>query len=185
LRAPTFKGRFQVQDPTLIGVPENPAAFSARFAVSLEGQRLILEAPVVYRWVDPVMGERYRSFDVVPPVTVRFDQGVYVFADTKSREMRVVARAGNSPVNGTLRLELPPGWRANPEQAPITLAERDAEATLRFNVSPASGPSSASVRAVVDVSGAKYTQSLVRIDHPHIPIQTLLPPAEARLVRTD
>jgi hypothetical protein len=52
-------------------------------------------------------------------------------------------------------------------------------------VTPASGPSAATVRAVVEVGGVSYGQSPVRIDHPHIPIQTLLPPAEARLVRTD
>jgi hypothetical protein len=33
--------------------------------------------------------------------------------------------------------------------------------------------------------GQRYDRRLVRIDYPHIPIQTLFPPAQAKLVRTD
>jgi hypothetical protein len=41
------------------------------------------------------------------------------------------------------------------------------------------------VGAEITTDIGHYGFGLVRLDYPHVPIQTLLPPAEARLVRTD
>jgi len=55
----------------------------------------------------------------------------------------------------------------------------------RLTVTPGAGPASGSLTASIDVDGKRWAQGLERIDYPHIPIQTLFPPASARLVRAD
>src|SRR5262249_10933396 len=40
-------------------------------------------------------------------------------------------------------------------------------------------------RAVLDAGGRAWSMGAQRIDYPHIPVQTLFPPAELKLVRTD
>ena len=186
LREPMRHGSFEVSPATLIGTPENASTLTARVALTIAGRRVVYDAPVSYRWVDPVQGERWRAFDVMPPVTARFDQGAYLFADAKPRTVRLTVQGADSAIAGVARLRLPEGWRAEPASAPFSLARGGGEQTLRFTVTPGAGPAAATIGAVLDVGGRAFeARRLVRIDYTHIPVQTLLPPAEARLVRAD
>uniref|UniRef100_A0A832I3H5 PIG-L family deacetylase n=1 Tax=Eiseniibacteriota bacterium TaxID=2212470 RepID=A0A832I3H5_UNCEI len=182
LTEPAGRGRFVVRDPLLIGTPENAPVASATFVVAIGGERIPFEAPVVYRWTDPVEGERYRHLEVAPPLTARFDQPAYVFADARPRELRVVVQAGGAAAAGTLRLRLPAGWRAAPAEAAVSLPAQG-ETSVRFSVTP--GAEGGTVSAEIVAGGRTWSHRLVRLDHPHIPVQSLFPPAEARLVRAD
>jgi LmbE family N-acetylglucosaminyl deacetylase len=178
-------GSFDVADPSLIGTPENAPASSMRFRIKVAGAPLEFTVPVVYRWVDPVMGERYRSFEIVPPVTMRFDQTAYLFADLTPRPVRVTVQSADVKVDGTLTLKLPAGWSSAPPSIPVRLAAGEADTSVRFMVTPGAGPAAGVIGADFEMGGTHFDRRLVRLDYPHIPIQTLLPPAEARLVRAD
>jgi LmbE family N-acetylglucosaminyl deacetylase len=185
LRLPALRGSCQVAEASQIGSPESPPAVTARVVVSAYGERITLEAPVVYRWLDPALGDRYRPLEIAPPASCRFDQRVYLFADLKPREIRLIVESPDSSLEGVARLELPDGWRAAPASAPVKLERAGAEQELRFTVTPAPGTFSGTVSADIETHGSHVSYRMVRIDHPHIPIQTLFPPAEARLVRAD
>ena len=185
LRAPALRGSFQVAEQALIGEPENPPALTAHVVLRAFGERLVLEVPVVYRWVDPVVGERYRGLEIVPPANCRFDQGVYLFPDAAPRRVRLTVECADTALVGTARLVLPSGWRVTPDAAPVRLSGRASEQELVFMVTPAPGPAADVIGADLEVGGTHVSTRQVRIDHPHIPVQTLFPPAEARLVHTD
>ena len=185
LRGPSLRGSFDVPDSLFAGTPENEPALVADFQVLVAGSPLIFTVPVVHRWVDPVAGERYRSFEIVPPVTMRFEKGAYLFEDPSPRPIRVTVTSADVPVEGTLTLKLPSGWSSAPASVPVTLAAGEADTTVRFMVTPGAGPAAGAVGADFEMGGRHYDRQIVRLDYPHIPIQTLLPPAEARLVRTE
>lgn len=185
LERPAGKGWFEVADPRLVGDPESAPALRARVSVALGGQRLAYDVPVVSRSVDPVKGERYRALEVVPPLVARFEQGVYLFADAAPREVRVVVESPLDGANASVRLALPAGWKSEPAAQPVSLGPGGADTTLRFRLTPPATPSAGTMRCEVESGGRVYDRRLVRIDHEHIPLQTLLPPAEARLVRAD
>jgi LmbE family N-acetylglucosaminyl deacetylase len=185
LRLRPLAGSFDVEAGRFPGDPDNPSALTADFHLVVAGQPLRYTVPVVHRWVDPVAGERYRAFDIVPPATMRFDQGAYLFAGAAPRELRVTVQSADAKVEGALTLRLPPGWSSVPASVDVRLPAGEADTTVRFLVTPGEGPTAATVGAEFRMGDRKYDRRLVRLDYPHVPIQTLLPPAEARLVRTD
>jgi hypothetical protein len=185
LREEGSKGAFSVDDRRLIGRAESPAALTVRFTVSISGEPITYDVPVVYKWTDRVAGERYRRFEVGPPVSARFDRSVYVFADSESREIQVSLRSTGAVQSGTLRLELPPGWEAEPQQQSFSLSGRDAEQRFSFTLRDAGRTEAATVLAVVEMNGASYALGFTEIDHSHIPVQAVFLPAEARVVRVD
>ncbi|MFN8587871.1 MAG: PIG-L family deacetylase [Candidatus Eisenbacteria bacterium] len=186
LSQPGDKGAFAVPDQKLVGDPESAPALLARFTLAAGASRLQYDVPVVSRSVDPVLGERYRALEVVPPVTSRFEQGAYLFADAAPRDVRVVVESSLEPLAGTVKLSLPAGWRAEPAARAITLSAQG-DTTLAFRVTPPAAAANAptTVRCIVESDYQQYDRRLVRIDHEHIPVQTLLPAAEAKLVRAD
>jgi LmbE family N-acetylglucosaminyl deacetylase len=183
LELPPQAGAFEVGEVTAIGAPENPPALRARFHLRLAGTTVIYEVPVVHRWIDPVQGERYRDFVIAPPATMRFEHGAYLFPDARPRDVRVIVQAGSEPVAGSLRLRLPEGWKAEPREAEVALRSQ-ADTSVGFVVTPGTGPGS-SATAELEVGATRYALRAVQLDYPHIPIQHLLLPAQARLIHAD
>ncbi|MFN2427452.1 MAG: PIG-L family deacetylase [Candidatus Binatia bacterium] len=171
----------------LIGHPSSPAALEVVFELKVGEETLRFTRDVDFKWVDPVVGERRRPLEIHPAVTLTLDRRVLVFAGPEPRDVRVVAKAGAASVSGRLRLEVPQGWRVEPAGAALALPEREAEEVFAFRVWPpeVATKTPGTLRAVADVSGRELSQGLARIEYPHIPIQTLFPAAEARLVPVD
>jgi LmbE family N-acetylglucosaminyl deacetylase len=176
---------YRLPSPDLIGVPAAPAPLDVTFEVKLGGETLTFSRAVEFKWVDPVVGERRRPFEIHPPVTLTMDRSVLVFAGGASRRVRVVAKAGAASASGLLHLVAPAGWRIDPPEVPFTLAAREAEATFDFHVTPPTGTSTGMLRAVADIDGRHVSHSLVRIEYPHIPIQTLFPRSVSKLVTVE
>jgi hypothetical protein len=60
------------------------------------------------------------------------------------------------------------------------------EKAFTFRVTPPAAAGSGELKVLVDTgAGFQPARGLQRLDHPHIPLQTLLPPATARLERFD
>jgi LmbE family N-acetylglucosaminyl deacetylase len=79
LRNPMEKGSFNVEDPTYIGMPENPPAYTAEFSIEVEGLAMNLAVPVMYKHTDPVKGELFQPLPVVPPLTVNTSPAIMLF----------------------------------------------------------------------------------------------------------
>ncbi len=178
------RGAFDLPDARVLELPENRAALSVAFTIEADGVVFPLETPVVYRWTDRVRGEQHRPFDIVPAATVNFDQRSYFFPDSKPREVRARTKTNLANVKGTLRLEVPAGWKVSPPSAAIESLQPE-ETTFRFTVTP--GPAAnGRIRAILTLGDQVIdTRSEVAIDYPHVPQQRLFPAAEASLVRAD
>ena len=185
LRTPHDGFTFQILEQMQIGRDESPEAITARFELLVAGHPLSLEMPVVYKSNNPRSGETYRPFVVVPPVDLEIEESVRVFADNEAKSVRVLVRAGTSRVSGTLSLQLPDGWVADPVSHDFSLALKEQKAEFTFQVTPPSGQSVGEAQAVATIDGKAYDQQKVIIDYEHIPTQTLLLPATAKLVKLD
>jgi len=183
LRLPASPGLFRVADHADLGEPENRPALSASFGLKFAGEPVTFAIPVAYRWVDAVQGERWRSFEVTPPATLAFEQPFQLFADGTAHSIRVTVHAEENKLQGTLRLEVPSGWSVRPTTAPVAIEQESGEQAVEFTLVP--GREGGVARAVLATGGRDWSLGAQRIDYPHVPVQTLFPPAELRLVRAD
>lgn len=184
VKEPT-KGMFEVDDQKTIGSAENPSALYVEFIVKADGELLSFPIPVLYRWTDPVKGERYRPFVVVPSVAVNIEEKVYLFSSNNPKTITLTLKSGAANVNGDLRLRLPVGWTSSPESIPFELKNKYDETKLQFSIQPPASNSDGFFTAEATVNGKMFTQSIQSIQYDHIPIQTLFPPAKAKLIRLD
>jgi len=185
LRREPSGGRFEVADPADIGRPDDAPALAAEIEMRTTAGDFRATVPVAYRWADPVQGERWRALEVAPPATLQLDQEVYAFPDRAPRPVKVRVQAHRDGVRGRVTLALPRGWACEPPSADVGLAAAGAETHVHFTVTPGDGPAAASMAASIAIGGRTWSHRLVRIDYPHLPLQSLYPPATARLVRAD
>jgi len=186
LREPGTLGTYAVSDQTLIGRPEDPPEVSIGVTLQVGGEALTYALAPRFRKVDRVAGEVSEPLVIAPPAFVELPQPVFVFgnAQTKTINARVIAAA--EKFSGTLALEVPSGWKVAPASVAIELQGVDSEMNCAFQVTPPGTDNEGLLRAVF-TSGGQRTKAYgrQRISYSHIEPQTLISPAQARLVRAE
>lgn len=176
-------GMYKVDKPVLRTMPESPPAIPAVFNIELEGRQMEITRPVNYRYVNPAAGEIREPLAILPPATVKFDKELYLLSSQKTMEINVRVRASREKLNGILKLDLPDMWSALPDSVIVDIPNRGEERSYRFTVTAPDRISEGMASAMIEVDGIDYSKSLINIDYDHIPLQTILLPAETRLVK--
>ncbi|HEU4771024.1 MAG TPA: PIG-L family deacetylase, partial [Candidatus Udaeobacter sp.] len=185
LRKPGTLGAFAVDDQKLIGLPENPPALPVEIVLQVNGQELRYTVDTTYRTADAIAGEPPRPLVIAPPVFVNVLDKVLVFPTNQSKPVSVRVTAATGAVKGELKLTPPPGWEVSPASFPVDLKAANAEMVATFSVKPPNQNSEGTLRAIASIDGRDYSLERVRISYPHIGVHTLMPPAQAKLVRAD
>ncbi|MBA2242758.1 MAG: PIG-L family deacetylase, partial [Chthoniobacterales bacterium] len=185
LREPGSLGTFAVGDQTLIGRAESLPAFPVEVTVQVADQEITYNLEPRFRKLDRVEGEVSRSLVIAPAAFVDLPRPVFVFGnqEPKRLDVRVIASAEN--VKTTVALEAPAGWKIEPASAPVDLHGSESETTCTFHITPPAAEGEGTLRAVLSASGGetRMAYSRQRIEYPHIELQTLISPTQARIVR--
>jgi LmbE family N-acetylglucosaminyl deacetylase len=164
------------------GSPIEPESLptSALFLLHIAGHTVEVRRPFVYKWVDPVEGERVRRVEVSPRVTLTVPP-LLIDTDGKGRTLVVRAKLHGAALDTNLGVVGPAGWTFKPTTQAIHLEKDGAETELRFEVSAPAGAFGELHFAVGDQPG----RELVRVEHPHIPAQLLFIPAVTHAVHVN
>jgi LmbE family N-acetylglucosaminyl deacetylase len=176
-------GTFTVNNQKLIGKPENDPTVIVKFTFDFNGSEISLTTPLLYRWIDPIRGEKYRTLEILPAISINFEDKVYLFPNNNSKKIVVHVINNSSSLSGKLRLSHPDGWKVTPEEEPFTFEKKDEEKQLEFSITPPAENSEVKIEADAFIANDVYDMGITRITYDHIPIQTYLPKAEIKAVR--
>ena len=185
LMEPHGKGAYTVDDQQMIGQASNDPPLTAKFTITAGKTDLTLDVPVLYNWTDPVHGGEYRPIVIAPPVSINLSDEIFLFTGNSAKPVSVKLISNKDNAGGILRLQVPDGWKVEPESYEYSISRKGKEKDFTFNVSPPEGQTESTLQAVAEENGNVITRGVVTIDYPHIPIQTLFPPAQAKLLRLD
>lgn len=166
-------GHDGVENLADLGLPIGPPSFVAEFRVRYDDQPLIVRRPVRSVWVDPVLGERTRQLQLMPPVTATPTAQSYVVRQGESTRVDLQLRSTGENPETVVRLSLPDGFSARPETHSVSLAAGE-QRTISFDIVADDGASPAQVTAVVETGGRDWSSQATEINYPHIPVQWVL-----------
>lgn len=179
-------GMYKVKDQLLRGLPESKRPYTAVFNIEIDNQTMRFESPLVYKTSDPVKGEVYKPFEIVPSFSVSLLSDVFIFPDDEAKEISVVVKAGKDNVSGNLELSHPKGWTVSPESYEVMIENKGAEAIYKFEVSPPLTQEENFIRPkITDKNGFSYSDNVTLIEYDHIPTQTIVSDARAKVVKLD
>ncbi len=93
-------GMYKVDDQNLIGLPETPRSLKAEFKLVIEGVEIPFYKNIVYEYTDPVKGEVFQPFEIVPPVSAKFKEQVIIFPGDASKNLSVVVTSQKESISG-------------------------------------------------------------------------------------
>jgi len=178
-------GVYTVKDEKLRGLPETPKSLKVRANYLIDGFTFSLESEIVYKTDDPVGGEIYQPFEIIPAITGSFQESVNVFASRDSQRLEIVVKANKSSLTGSVTLEVPQGWTFSPKEQTVQFNRKGEEKVIAFWVTPPTFQSEGNATVIMKAEGERYDKKLLIIKHPHIPAQTVLLSSNAKVVRID
>ena len=178
-------GVYNVKDEKLRGLPETPKSLKVKANYLIEGIPFSLESDIVYKMDDPVAGEVYQPFEIIPPITGSFQESVNVFAKKDSQSLKLVIKANKMGLSGTVSLDVPDGWTFSPKEQSIQFTRKGEEKELSFWVTPPAFQSEGNAKVIMKTDGETYDKKMLIIKHAHIPAQTVLLSSNAKVVRID
>ena len=184
LQKPPVSGRYTVDDQMLAGLPDN-AVERVRIELTVAGLPIEIVRPIENRFAERAEPERIRPLTVVPAVAVNLPSGVEVFPSAAGRNVQIVVKANVAKAEGSLRVEVPAGWKAEPKSQAFSLTAAGEERELSFRITPPAKDATGQLRAVATLGGKDIGVGMQTISYPHIPVEVLFPPSEVKLVRAD
>jgi LmbE family N-acetylglucosaminyl deacetylase len=178
-------GMYMVTNKQLIGKPENDAFVKVVFDVTIYDLNLKIERGLVYKYTDPVKGEVYRPFEILPPATINISDKVFVFSSDNPKDVTFTVKANAANVNGSVQLKVPEGWIVQIKNPDFKLVANGDEAIIEAIITPKKNSTDGKLQALLNINETSYTKSIKRIEYDHIPYQFILSDAEAGLVRVD
>ncbi len=108
---------------------------------------------------------------------------VLLFPDDAPRISEVRLQSHAAAVDGEVRLQLPPEWRADPLSSPFRLRSGETS-SLSFLIAPPAGDARAELRLSACAGTQEVSGRLYRIAYPDLTPQAVFLPSVSKLVRT-
>ncbi|MGJ5640654.1 PIG-L family deacetylase [Formosa sp. S-31] len=178
-------GMYKVDKEALIGKPETPRTQNVIFNIKIANINIPFNKAVIYKTNDPVKGEVYKPFEIIPEVTSQLSEPVVIFAEDTQKQVAVKVTAGRSNIIGHVSLQTPDNWNVTPESHTLNIANKGETQTVLFTVTPPKTQSEVKVAPLVTLNGKTFSKALIEIDYEHIPFQTVVMPNESKFVRLD
>ena len=70
LQKPQTAGNFMISNPLLVGKAWNDALLNAKFSIRIKGVDFVITRPVQYKYIDPVKGEVYQPYIMIPHLSI-------------------------------------------------------------------------------------------------------------------
>ncbi|RZK40827.1 MAG: PIG-L family deacetylase [Pedobacter sp.] len=178
-------GQFSIAEQNLVGYAENPAPLSVKLELTIGGEKISSNSPVVYKSTDPIKGEKYQPLIIAPRVTATLAEKAYIFngMDPKTIELQLKHFANST--SGSISPKLPKGWTSSPEKIDFQFNQKGEEKRLSFVITPGKETSNGKLELLINSNGTTDNKGLKTISYEHIPNITIFPTAEARLEKID
>ncbi len=178
-------GMYNVANQKLIGTPETKSKIKALFTLNIEGVIIPFEKDVVFKLNDPVKGEVYKPFEVIPIISASIKDKVIIYANGASKQIPVTIKSGKENLKGNVTLQHPEGWNVSPANIEINLSKKGEEKTVIFTLTAPEKQHEGYISPIITINNKEYSKEVVHIDYNHIPYQTVVLPSKTKVVRLD
>ena len=176
-------GMYAVDNPEYIGLPETPHEIITTFTLVINGVELPINKEIIFKQNDPVKGEVYKPFEILPKVAATFNEKIIVFTNEEPQKVSLKVKAIKENLTGKLSLCYPEDWKVIPENIDFKFSQRGEEQTFLFEVYPPKNQSEGFISPIIDIDRTLFTNQLVEIEYNHIPFQSVIMSSEAKVVR--
>ncbi len=117
-------GMYKVENKALIGEPETLRKFKINFRIDIDNTIIEYKKDIIFKYNDPVKGEVYQPFEIVPVVSSSIASDVIIFNERTSKEIPVKIKAQKNNIQGIAKLDVPENWNVMPKSIAFEILKK-------------------------------------------------------------
>jgi len=176
-------GMYHVDNRIDIGKPESKATIQVEYQLNIDNRPISFIKDLIYKKNDPVDGEVYSPFTIVPEATVSLSDKVYIFNSTEEKKIDVKVLAHTDNLKGSIELCHPSDWSVSPESYEVNLSSKGMDKLYTFTLTPPDTQSVNFIVPLMKVGDKSYTNNLIEVDYNHVPKQSTMQDASSKVVK--
>jgi LmbE family N-acetylglucosaminyl deacetylase len=178
-----------IDDPRYATLPFTPDGLGALAELSRKGTDISLRATLMVRYKDSDGSDSERPLPVLPPFSVATEPPTSVIptSQTDATQVKVgihsnIATQGT----GTLRLQLPGGWAAEPKSIPVSFSKAGEDKEFIFRIRPPEPRESRTqIKAMFGYKGKEYAEGYTLVTRDDLGAAHYYQPAVQRISIVD
>ena len=179
---------YSLDNAASFGQPLPAAPLIARAHYTFNGVPGIAEREPHTSTIDTLGVQQLRPLAVGPALAIRFTTEAGVLPVNRDRyQLRAVVRnVSSKPIAGSVRLDLPAGWRSEPPQADIRFEKENEETNVPFTIlAPPGSSTDITVTAIASAAGREYRADFQPHTYTNLDTLYLTRPAQHTIRRVD
>ncbi len=179
---------YDILDARWLTHPEAPYPLTAQVSYTFEGTHATLAGVVQTTHRYNGLGTLQEPLRIAPAISVQVSppSGILPLSSTMLPLQVTVHSSVKGPTQGTLRLDLPKGWTAEPASANFQTRRDNEDVVLRFRVTtPGLAAKVYRITAVAQVAGKQYTTGFTTIGYPGVRPYPRSAPASSSVTGVD
>ena len=162
---------YDIHDPRFLTLPQEPYPLDVEVTYTFAGTRATLAGVVQTTHRYNGLGTMQEPLLIAPAISVQVapPSGILPLDATMLPLQVTIHSSVKGKTEGTLKLDLPPGWTASPASANFHTQRDNEDVVVRFDVStPGLQAKTYRVTAVADVAGKHYAEGFTTIGYPGV-----------------
>lgn len=172
------EGMYNITNPLYTGLADTPRDFKLFYELEIDNQSISYQKTIVYKYNDRVKGEVYQPFDILPAVSLQWNQKVSLFFNNKPQNISFSITANQSDVKGTIRVVAPNGWKIQPSSFEVSEIKKNQTQNFTIQVSPTLQDITSEITLQFEGHQENFNKEVVTISYDHIPHQKVLLPSK-------
>jgi LmbE family N-acetylglucosaminyl deacetylase len=177
-------GTYKLDNQGLVLQPDNGANSRLLLTFEVLGQKVPMTIPIVFKENDPVKGELYKPFNVVPDVSIQFEKENLLVKNLEAQAVKVSFKGFVNNFEGDFLYKLPEGWKIENAPETISIKNKGEEKVMEFQLTAdknaKSGPFTIEILDK-NKTDEVYSKSVKFIQYDHIPTQLYMSDAQVQL----
>lgn len=179
------RGWHQIEERSMIGNPENKNSLSVILNVIISGESFALSLPLNCKKIDPVKGELYSTFEILPPVSIQCSDPLIVFTSPgQKKKVNFIISSFVDSIKGELSLSLIEDWKVVLSNPQFTINKKGGTINLQAEITTGS-ISNTQLSAFVRIDDDAFDFQAHRIAYDHIGHRYILRKSNYPMVRMD
>lgn len=176
---------YQVDDVSIRNLPELKNELPVQFYLEIENESFTVTRNLVYKYNDPVEGEVYEYFYILPPVSLSFENKNLVFSNTAPKQVELEVTNLSNQKKVEIELNAENGWIIEPNTVQIDFSTLNETKKIQLQIYPPSTSSSFQFIAKANLENRTYVSKVETIDYNHITKQKIIQPNVLNLIKLD
>ncbi|VTR36024.1 PIG-L family deacetylase [Sphingobacterium thalpophilum] len=165
------KGKFNVNDFSLTGYPDNPNKPKVHFELAVNGMPIAFDQDIEYKYTDPVRGELYHPIAIMPQITAKSESPLALIRNGEAINIRVsFQKHGQIPNQAAkLRVLAPKGWEIVPTELDLQFDAHTTVLSKEIHIRPLDADISSIDTLRFQQEQKEPLREVKAIDYSHIP----------------